>query len=80
MVLGTGIREDALNYLRSIHPYRDDICHCGRPVHIYTEPGMEGFTRGMCEPCSSVRCDTVDYINVDGYGHMPACPPTTIQQ
>lgn len=31
-------------------------CHCGRPVHVY----MDGFTRNMCEECSSVRCDTAD--------------------
>lgn len=50
------------------------VCHCGRPVHFYTEEGMKGFTRGMCEPCSTVRCDAVDYINADGYGYIPPCP------
>lgn len=28
-------------------------CHCGRPVIIHPD----GFTRGMCEHCDSVRCD-----------------------
>lgn len=31
-----------------------ELCHCRlRLVHTYED----GFTRGMCEPCSSVRCD-----------------------
>lgn len=28
-------------------------CHCGLPVHTYDD----GFSRGMCEECSTVRCD-----------------------
>lgn len=30
-----------------------DNCHCGAPVHTYDD----GFTRNMCEECSSLRCD-----------------------
>lgn len=54
--------------------YEENLCHCGRPVHVYTEPGMEGFSRGMCEPCSEVRCDAVDYDN-EGNAFIPPCPP-----
>ncbi len=53
----------------------DYICHCGRPIHVYTEAGMEGFSRGMCEPCSEVRCDVVAYVTSDGGGYIPPCPP-----
>lgn len=31
----------------------EDPCHCGRPVHVYED----GFTRGLCAECSTVRCD-----------------------
>ena len=53
---------------------QESMCHCGRPVHIYDEPGMKGFSRGMCEPCSTVRCDTVEYT-FSGDAFMPPCPP-----
>jgi hypothetical protein len=32
------------------------LCHCGEPIHIYED----GFTRGLCQHCSDVRCDTWD--------------------
>lgn len=32
---------------------RDDFCHCGERVHVYED----GFTRVMCEECSTIRCD-----------------------
>ena len=32
----------------------DDKCHCGRPIYIQE---YDGFTRGLCEDCSAVRCD-----------------------
>lgn len=34
----------------------DELCHCGRPIHFYDD----GYTRHMCEDCSSVRCDLAD--------------------
>ena len=29
------------------------VCHCGKPTHVYDD----GFTRDLCEDCSTVRCD-----------------------
>lgn len=34
----------------------DDTCHCGEAVHVYED----GFSRGLCYECSTVRCDTSD--------------------
>lgn len=34
------------------HDY-EGTCHCGGTIHIYED----GFTRGMCLACSTVRCD-----------------------
>lgn len=34
-------------------PQEEETCHCGKAVHIYGD----GFTRGLCEECSTVRCD-----------------------
>lgn len=31
-------------------------CHCGKPVKVHAE--LDGFTRGLCEPCDTYRCDT----------------------
>jgi hypothetical protein len=39
-----------------------DPCHCGRPVHVYED----GFERGLCEECSTYRCDI-----------EPTCPVLT---
>jgi hypothetical protein len=38
------------------HRIDDETCHCGRPIHVYDD----GFTRGLCEDCSTYRCDTWD--------------------
>ncbi len=36
------------------------VCHCGELVVVYDD----GFTRGLCERCSSIRCDTGVNCNV----------------
>lgn len=42
---------DECGLRRDIEDY--DACHCGKPIHFYED----GFSRGLCEECSTVRCD-----------------------
>lgn len=50
------------------------FCHCGEPIHIYED----GFTRGLCEHCSDVRCDTWDGDCGRKVRPAPASPERTI--
>ena len=56
-----------LSLLGDIDNILNAHCHCGRSN--FTDEN--GFSRGMCEPCSVVRCDATP---------CPPCPELTVDQ
>ncbi|SRR6266498_2609962 len=48
-----GLMEICLDPEACLDLYDTNVCHCNKPVHVYED----GFTRGLCQWCSDVRCD-----------------------
>lgn len=52
-----------------------ELCHCGRLVVVHAD----GFTRGLCAFCDSIRCDCPDpYTRVDCVNQMIYALPDSL--